>query len=115
MDFIDIIKTLAMRVPDQVRYCQTEEATKNALVMPFITALEYDIHNPIEVVPEFTCDFGTKKGEKVEYALMKDGKPVILFECKPVTANLDEVHAPQLFRYFAVIKARFGVLNLRAT
>ena len=79
--------------------------------MPFINTLGYNVFNPMEVVPQFTCDLGTKKGEKVDYAIMRDGKPIILFECKSATANLDEVHASQLFRYFAVTEARFGVLT----
>lgn len=41
-------------------YCLTEEATKNAMVLPFIHALGYDIFNPAEVVPEFAADIGTK-------------------------------------------------------
>ncbi len=39
MDFIDEIKALATRVPKKLEHLQTEEATKNALVMPFINAL----------------------------------------------------------------------------
>jgi hypothetical protein len=42
----------------------TEEAAKTALVMPFLQALGYNVFNPGEVVPEFTCDVGTKKGGK---------------------------------------------------
>jgi hypothetical protein len=49
--------------------------------MPFIQALGYVVFNPAEVVPEFTADVGTKKGEKVDYAVMRGGKPIILFEC----------------------------------
>ena len=33
----------------------TEEATKTALVLPFIAALGYDVFNPSEVVPEFAA------------------------------------------------------------
>ena len=111
MTLIADIQTLASRMPNQIGHLYTEEATKNALVMPFINALGYNVFDPMEVVPEFTCDIGTKKGEKVDYAIMKDGRPIILFECKSATANLDEVHASQLFRYFTVTEARFGVLT----
>ncbi|MCB8921892.1 MAG: type I restriction enzyme HsdR N-terminal domain-containing protein [Ardenticatenaceae bacterium] len=112
MDFIDRIRNLASRVPTQLDYCQTEEATKNALIMPFINALGYDVFDPTEVVPEFTADIGTKKGEKVDYAIMKDSKPIILFECKWSGADLNKEHASQLHRYFtAVPEVRFGVLT----
>ena len=51
MDLIDRIKELSSRVPDQVEHIKTEEATKNAFIMPFISALGYDVFNPVEVIP----------------------------------------------------------------
>jgi len=91
MDFSDKIMTLAAQVPKQVAQVQTEEATKTALVMPFIAALGYDVFDPGEVVPKFTADIGTKKGEKVDYAVMKDGQPIMLFECKWCGADLGDI------------------------
>lgn len=111
MDFIDRINELAARIPKQLEYIQTEEATKNALVMPFISALGYDVFNPTEVNPELTADVGIKKGEKVDYAIMQDGSPVMLFECKTHNFDLDKAHASQLYRYFSVTQARFSVLT----
>lgn len=111
MDFIDKIHELAARIPNQIEHIQTEEATKNAFVLPFITALGYNVFDPTEVVPEFTADVGTKKGEKVDYAVLIDGKPSILFECKWCGVDLDKEHASQLYRYFSVTDGRFGVLT----
>jgi hypothetical protein len=111
VDFIDRIRELSARVPKQLDLIQTEEATKNALIMPFIAALGYDVFNPAEVTPELNADVGIKKGEKVDYAILRDGKPVILFECKHHAAELSKVHASQLYRYFSVTEARFGVLT----
>ena len=111
MDFIDRIRELATRVPKQLDYIQTEEATKNALVMPFISALGYNVFDPTEVTPELNADVGVKKGEKVDYAILREGKPIILFECKHHMADLGKVHASQLYRYFSVTEARFGVLT----
>ena len=65
MDFTDLIKSLADRIQKAQDKIQTEEATKNALIMPFIQALGYDIFDPHEVIPEYTADIGIKKGEKV--------------------------------------------------
>lgn len=111
MDFIDQLKALAGKVPALCDILQTEEATKNALVMPFIRLLGYDIFDPLEVVPEFIADVGIKKGEKVDYAIKKDGKIIMLFECKHCGADLSIKHASQLFRYFSVTEARVGVLT----
>lgn len=111
MDLIDRMKEIAARIPKQLEYTQTEEATKNAFVMPFISALGYDVFNPLEVIPEFTSDVGIKKGEKVDYAIKKDEQIIILVECKWSGADLDKVHASQLFRYFSVTSARFAILT----
>lgn len=111
MDFIDKLRELSARIPKQLEHIQTEEATKNALVMPFITALGYNVFDPTEVTPELNADVGTKKGEKVDYAILKDGKPIVLFECKHHSADLGKIHASQLYRYFSVTEARFGVLT----
>jgi hypothetical protein len=111
MDFIDEIKALSSRIPNVVANIKTEEATKNALVMPFINLLGYNVFNPTEVTPEFTADHGTKKGEKVDYAIYKDGCPIILIECKTIDSDLDKEHASQLFRYFNVCDAKVGILT----
>lgn len=111
MDFIDEIRLLAGRVAASRDLIQTEEATKNAMVMPFIHALGYDVFDPMEVTPELIADIGTKKGEKVDYAILKDGAPIMLFECKKAGGDLHINHASQLFRYFHVTEARFGVLT----
>lgn len=89
----------------------TEEAAKNALVMPFLHALGYNPFNPSEVIPEFTCDVGIKKGEKVDYAIRVGEGLRMLIECKPATAELSVSHAHQLFRYFATTDARIAVLT----
>lgn len=111
MDMSDRIVELAARLQHQRDTVLTEEAAKTAFVLPFIQTLGYDIFNPAEVVPELTADHGVKKGEKVDYAIKRDGKITMLIECKPVGADLEAKHAGQLFRYFAVTDARFGILT----
>jgi hypothetical protein len=110
MDFKDQIKQLGERVAKLKDQIQTEEATKNAFIMPFIQSLGYDVFNPTEVVPEFISDIGIKKGEKIDYAIFKDGSPTILIECKHWAQNLN-IHDGQLLRYFHVSKAKFGLLT----
>lgn len=110
MDFKDSIKQISERIEKLKNNLQTEEATKNALIMPFISMLGYDVFNPLEVLPEMTCDIGTKKGEKIDYAIMKDGNPIILIECKHWEQDLN-LHDNQLIRYFNVSTAKFGVIT----
>ena len=110
MDFKDAIKQLSSRIETLKVNLPTEEATKNALIMPFISALGYDVFNPLEVLPEMSCDIGSKKGEKIDYAILKDGEPIMLIECKHWQQDLN-LHDNQLLRYFNVSKAKFGVLT----
>jgi hypothetical protein len=111
MDFKTSIRQLGERVQQLKPQVTTEEATKNAFIMPFIKELGYDVFNPFEVVPEFTADLGIKQGEKIDYAIMKDGDPVILIECKCHTGPLNVHNASQLFRYFHTTKAKFSILT----
>lgn len=111
MDFKDSIRQLSDRVIKLKNNVVTEEATKNAFVMPFIKELGYDVFNPFEVVPEFVADIGIKQGEKIDYAIMKDGEPIILIECKCHLSPLNVNNASQLFRYFHTTKAKFSILT----
>jgi hypothetical protein len=111
MDLATRLAELQKRTIEHREVLLTEEAAKTALVMPFLQALGYDVFNPSEVVPEFVADVGSKKGEKVDYAICRQGKVTILVECKPSSAELNINHAAQLFRYFSVTDARLAVLT----
>ena len=110
MDFKDSMKQMAEKIKKVKDNLPTEEATKTALILPFIQTLGYEIFNPLEVLPEMSCDIGTKKGEKIDYAIMKDGAPIILIECKHWAQDLN-LHNNQLVRYFNISNAKFGILT----
>ena len=110
MEFNETIKQLAGRVPALKTSISTEEGTKMSLIVPLFQILGYDVFNPTEFCPEYTADVGVKKGEKVDYAILEDGKPSILIECKSCSENLNK-HSSQLFRYFGTTTAKFGILT----
>ncbi|MGL1862805.1 MAG: type I restriction endonuclease [Pseudodesulfovibrio sp.] len=112
MDFDERLQALSDRIQQNSGFIENEEMTKNSLVLPFLQTLGYDPFNPQEVFPEYTADIGTKKGEKVDYAIMKEGDPIMLIECKTCNSNLTQCNATQLQRYFqATPSARIGVLT----
>lgn len=112
MEFMDRLNALAAKVRNQRDIIGTEEAAKNAFIMPFLdNVLGYDVFNPTEVIPEYTADVGLKKGEKVDYAILRNGNVQILVECKRSDEPLDLQHASQLYRYFAVTNARIALLT----
>lgn len=111
MELIDAIKIIAQKNKTMGNSIQTEEAAKTALVMPFIQGLGYDVFNPAEVVPEFVADIADRKGEKIDYAIFKDGVPIMLIECKWTGYQLTQDNRTQLARYFMVVPARIGILT----
>ncbi|WP_019004915.1 type I restriction endonuclease [Cohnella laeviribosi] len=104
------LKSLSNRVQKMKESITTEEATKTSVIMPFFQALEYDVFNPEEFLPEFVADVGIKKGEKVDYAILQNGSPIILIEAKAINEKLEK-HDSQLFRYFGTTKAKFAILT----
>ena len=112
MDFIDKVKQLSKRSLELGNKINTEEATKNALIMPFLQqVLSYDPFNPSEVIPEFTLDVGIKKNEKIDYAICVNDELQILIECKSYQTSLSAKHESQLFRYFSASDARIAILT----
>ena len=111
MSIDENIRGIADRIKNHSSAMATEEAVKTAVVLPFLSALGYDVFNPAEVIPEFTADAVGKKGEKVDYAIQIDGAVRILIECKPITCALEKQHLAQLFRYFSVTDAKFAILT----
>lgn len=112
MGFIEELNDLSNRIPNYKDKVKGEQATIDAFVKPFIRALGYDDTNPTEVVPQFTADIGVKQGEKVDLAILKNNKAIMLIECKDWSSDLPTEDVSQLFRYFtAVTEARIGVLT----
>ncbi|WP_270215281.1 type I restriction endonuclease [Clostridium butyricum] len=110
MDIKEKLYTLSERAEKIIEQIKSEEGTKQSLILPFFQILGYDVFNPLEFCPEFDADYGIKKGEKVDYAIIIDNEPTILVEAKQCNDNLDK-HGSQLFRYFNSSKAKFGVLT----
>lgn len=110
MELHEAIKQFSKRISSIKGTLTTEEGTKMSLIVPLFQMLGYDVFNPMEFCPEYTADVGIKKGEKVDYAILENGSPIILIECKSCTENLDK-HSSQLFRYFGTSTAKFGILT----
>jgi hypothetical protein len=115
MDFGDTLKQFSAKVDALKGALHNEDMTKTSLILPFFSQiLGYDIFNPYEFCPEYIADVGTKKGERVDYAILFNGKPTIIVEakwCGVDDLHLDK-HGNQLFRYFATnVETRFGILT----
>ncbi len=79
-----------------------EEGTKQALVVPLLQVLGYDVFDPREVRPEHIADFAVKKAgqfEKVDYGIYLSGTLAFFVECKALGKALND-DGGQLGRYF---------------
>lgn len=110
MELNEKLKALAAKAESNKNTLLTEEATKQALIIPFFAMLGYDVFDPTEFIPEYIADVGNKKGEKVDYAIMIDGKPQIIIEAKMIGLPLDKF-GNQITRYFAFTESKFGILT----
>jgi hypothetical protein len=111
MSFKEDVADLAKRAISAQAVAQTEEATKNAIVMPFLRVLGFDVFDPTQIIPEYVADVGLKKGEKIDYACKIGDRIEYLVEAKSVSTNLRDAQYNQLFRYFHACDANIGILT----
>lgn len=110
MAFADTIRTLANQIAERRKHVATEEAAKQALILPFLAALGFDIYNPAELVPEYKAGWA-KVTEKIDYAIQLHGKPVLFVEAKGVGETLTN-HDAQLAKYFnATPEVKFAIIT----
>jgi hypothetical protein len=110
-DFRQKIKAFATRIVAIAPRCTNEESTKLFLVLPFLNFLGYDDRNPDEVCPEHGADFSEKYKNRVDFAILKEGLPVIAIECKTLGSPLKDDRG-QLRAYFnAASTVKMGVIT----
>ena len=101
----------ARTVVDRAGRAQSEEATKHYLILPFLQLLGYNPLDPDEVVPEADASFSDKFKNRVDYAISKEGVPVIAVEAKKV-GRLSEANRGELKGYYnAVPTVKLGILT----
>lgn len=100
MDFKERLLRHVEHVKNVGGHCDSEETTKQALILPVLDILGFSPYDPTKVKAEYGADVpGVKANERVDYALFCNGVPVMFVEAKGYKENLSN-HAPQLCRYF---------------
>ncbi|RCJ21470.1 restriction endonuclease subunit R [Nostoc sp. ATCC 43529] len=114
MGFTEDIAKVSEQVRKRADQVVGEEPTKMALIVPFLSAIGYDVYDPSEVIPEYVADFATKKAgqfEKVDYALAINNNIVMLVEAK-ARGQKAEAHDGQLRKYFnALVTTKVAVVT----
>ena len=110
-DFREKLKSFAKEVCEKAHHCQNEESTKQFLILPFMECLGYNTRDPRECAPEHPADFADKNKNRVDYAILKNGAPIIALECKACGCALKDERG-QLRGYFnAVPSIKMGILT----
>lgn len=111
MTFEDELREFVKTIPGKLEHIDSEETTKIALITPFLRIMGYDTTNPAEVKAEYTADVGTKQGEKVDFAILENGNPIVFIECKSAANDLSTDNINQLYRYFSITDIQIGILT----
>lgn len=101
----------AEKIKDVKQYCIDETKTETYLVEPFLEILGYDCRDPQDVIKRFIAAVPGRKGDKVDYALMRDGEPAVLVEAKVLDNKLGQEEIKQLQGYFPHTLAKVAVLT----
>ena len=110
-DFRKAMLHHAALVKKRHELCNTEEASKTSLILPFFRdVLGYDVDDPSSFIPEYVSTPGSKKDQRVDYAIINDGKPEVLIEAKWNGYTLDG-YETQLFNYYSATSAKLGILT----
>ena len=110
-EFKNRLLTHARIMVDRAERAQSEEATKQFLIIPFLQLLGYDPLDPDVIIPEADASFSDKFKNRVDYAISKEGVPVIAVEAKKV-GSLSTANRGELKGYYnAVTTVKLGILT----
>ncbi len=111
------LRGLAQQYEENRKFINNEEATKMALVIPFIQLLGYDPGQPKEVRPEFSAEFTQGDGknfrDRMDYAIFDSTgqRALMVFETKALGTDITP-KSQQLARYIAQMPdLHFGVIT----
>lgn len=111
MSLYDALSKISTQVEKQRPLIASEDDTILVSIHPFVRALGYDTQNLAEFRAQFSADAKSTGGEKVDYAILRDGEPIVFIEAKAAYISLNETHWKQLYHYFNAQDVRFGILT----
>lgn len=100
------LETLIIRFRNErAAYAQNEEATKQGVILPILSRLDWDRDNISEVVPEYSAGTG-----RVDYCLKVGDQQLAFIEAKRMSEDLD-THQAQLLQYAFHAGVKVAVLT----
>ena len=105
------ITTVAVQICELEGLYTDEAKTKKGAIERVLGHYDWDANDLTQVLPEFAISIPGGLSDRVDYALMDDGSPVLLIEAKKWGENLDG-HYKQANGYYTMSEPRVLVLVL---
>ena len=107
------IKQVLSKVIDRIPVLdgEGEEIVKQALVLPVLEAMEYNVWLPNEVSMNYKVSLPDNEEETISIAVLEDGSPEILILVKPAGASLAGSEKDLLKIYGACESASLGIVT----
>ncbi len=105
MEFSERVARLQSNAEEQRSAIDSPRKTEHALILPFFKALGYDPFDLRAVEPDFQVGLEAKGMSAVDYALKKEGIPVMLVQCEEAGADLEAYDNSFLFQHFSELGA----------
>ncbi len=91
--------------------CTNEESAKLYLALPFLGLLGYDYTNPYEVYPDHAAGFPPSGPQRIDFAVLRNGTPVIAMEVRAAKADIAGERGDLAAYFNAVGAVKLGILS----
>jgi hypothetical protein len=111
MKLTEKVSALQSSAQSQLPALNTLRKTENALLLPFFDALGYDPFDVREVEPEFDVGLEEQGMGTVDYALKREGVPLVFVQCEEAKTDLGTYDNRFLFQHFDDLEADIAVFT----
>lgn len=111
MEFTEKVSALQSSAENQLPALNSLKKTETALVLPFFDVLGYNPFDVRDVEPDFNVGLGDKGMRTVDYALKREGAPLMLFQCEEAKTDLGDYDSSFLFEHFDALGADVAVFT----
>ena len=111
MSLFDSLSKISEQIQSQRQWMNNEANTIAVSIAPFIQELGYNTTNLAEVKQQYTADPKAQGANKVDFAIMHAGKPILFIEAKAANVSLTAHHWQQLYEYFNAEEVNLGLLT----
>ena len=107
----ELLKGHAKEIPDLATYCKNEAQTRLSLINPYLDIIGWNTQNPRMVQIENSIEIDPKNPQRVDYALYREKRCLIIIEAKKAECKLGNQAPVQLKKYFSTTNTEYAVMT----